>query len=269
MVKESGKNNILDVFTKFVISLIFVGFGLWLVHLVYLPDVKAKKLATMAATVTAPKKEGVFRKILKQKGPPLHGHFHMIDEYVLKEDAYQPLCSTCHGTYPHSKEKKVRSLLNFHTGFMACAVCHARKDVAEKDYSYVWMDRETGKTSVTIDAGYGYGKYAAKIFPARVHKDGGKEIIRPVDEHSAREYLNLKDQFTPDQNAQAKLKLHEHISPKPVFCTECHKKNGYLDFAELGFPKNRVDNLASTEVAGMVEKYGTFYLPSVIDFGGN
>ena len=50
---------------------------------------------------------------------------------------------------------------------------------------------------------------------------------------------------------------------------DCHKKDGYLDFAKLGYPRNRVDHLASSEVASMIEKYETFYLPAVIDFSGN
>jgi hypothetical protein len=64
-----------------------------------------------------------------------------------------------------------------------------------------------------------------------------------------------------------KAKLHEHISDKPVFCSDCHKKDGYLDFKELGFPKQRIDHLNSTEIVGMIEKYKKFYLPSQIDFG--
>jgi hypothetical protein len=50
---------------------------------------------------------------------------------------------------------------------------------------------------------------------------------------------------------------------------DCHKKDGYLDFSKLGYPRNRVDHLSSTEVASMIQKYETFYLPEVIDFSGN
>ena len=98
---------------------------------------------------------------------------------------------------------------------------------------------------------------------------GSDTIIRPVSEKSAGEFLKHKDQYTPDQVAQAKAKLHERLSKKPVFCTDCHKKEGYFNFAELGFPKNRIDHLTSSEVANMIEKYETFYLPEVIDFSEN
>ena len=112
-----------------------------------------------------------------------------------------------------------------------------------------------------------FGKYPAKIFPARRTIRGQSRIFQPVEEKEAEEFLSLKDKFTPDQMAQAKIKLHEGVSKKPVFCNECHKKNGYFDFVKLGFPKNRIDHLTSTEVAGMIEKYETFYLPEAIDFG--
>ena len=149
--------------------------------------------------------------------------------------------------------------------WMACAVCHYRKDPADKSFSFVWVDRVTGITSRQVKGEY--GRYPAKIFPAR--SSGAEEvtIIHPVNEQSAREFMELKDQFTPDQMAEAKIKLHEQISQKPVFCIDCHKKDGYLDFSKLGFPKNRVNHLISTEVASMIANYETFYLPEVIDFG--
>jgi hypothetical protein len=129
------------------------------------------------------------------------------------------------------------------------------------------VDRQTGLTARKVKGGF--GKYPAKIFPMQVTASGQKKLFRPVSEKGAEEFLRLKDKFTPDQVAQAKIKLHEGVSKKPVFCVECHKKNGYLNFAKLGFSKNRVDHLISTEVAGMIDKYETFYLPEAIDFAAD
>jgi hypothetical protein len=113
----------------------------------------------------------------------------------------------------------------------------------------------------------GFGRYPAKIYPMRKSADGHLQILHPVNEKAAEEFMRLKDKFTPDQMAKAKIKLHENISKKPVFCNECHKKDGYFDFAKLGFPENRVDHLTSTEITGMIDKYETFYMPEAIDFG--
>ena len=250
----------------FVVKAVFVlplaVFGLWLIQMLYFPEVKAGKTEVPLQTASA---DLMFRKIWQETQPVSSGHFHMVDAEIFQTSPYEPICRTCHGTYAHSKEKKVRSLLNFHEGFLACAVCHLRKDPADKTFSFTWVDQETGRTAMAVEGEY--GKFPAKIFPTKTSAGGQVTIIRPINEKAAQAYLEYKDQFTPDQVAQAKAKLHEHISKKPILCIECHRKEGYLNFSKMGFPQNRVDHLISSEVATMIEKYETFYLPEVMNFG--
>jgi len=248
---------------KAIYILPFLLFGLWLIQMLYFPQLDAKKIIEM--THHEKEDKNVFRTILKQDELVAREHFHMVDEYITKPESNPPLCLTCHGTYPHSKEKKVRSILNFHTGFIACAVCHSRKKPGDKSIDFVWIDHETGEIAAKIQGQY--GKYAAKIFPIQITADGHKKILRPVDVETARQFLLIKDKYSPDQVAQAKIKMHEHISSEPVFCSDCHKKDGYLDYAKLGFSMQRINHLNSSEIVGMIEKYKTFYLPSAIDFG--
>ena len=260
------------IFPVFLLKALYVVpfflFGILLLQMVYFPYLEEAEIATLKKFA---EEEDIFKAILAEKEPVARGHFHMIDKYISVLDPNPPLCVVCHGAYPHSKEKKVRSLLNFHTGFIACAVCHARQDanqdaLSEKNYvlRFLWVDRLTGEISEKVEGEY--GKYPAKMFPIKFTERGPMRVFRPVGEKAAQQFLRLKDRYTPDQTAKAKVKLHERISKNPVFCSDCHKKDGYLDFAELGFPKRRVDHLASTEVVGMIDKYKTFYLPSVIDF---
>ena len=258
------KSKLYTLLVKAIFAIPLFVFGLWLLQMLYVPDIESSKPSSQPK-LTA--EEGIFRKIAQNASRRPQPHFHMVDEHRDQPEPFQPICLSCHGTFPHSKEKKVRSLLNFHTGFMACAVCHYRQDPADKSQSFIWVDRVTGITSRKV-AGE-YGKYPAKIFPVKLTAENAEMIIHPVDEQSARDFMELKDQFTPDQMAQAKIKLHEQIAPKPVFCIDCHKKEGYLNFSSLGYPKNRVNHLISTEVAAMIGKYETFYLPEVIDFGSN
>jgi len=257
------KKKLYIILVKAVFAVPLFLFGLWLMQLLYFPEGKA----VTREILPQPAEEDIFSKILREEKPVPRGHFHMIDEEIRHAEPFQPVCLTCHGTYPHSKEKKVRSILNFHNGFFACAVCHVRKEPGDEAFSFIWVDRETGITSRAV-AGE-YGRYPAKIFPVQVTERGVEHIIHPVSEKSAQEFLKHKDKYTADQIAQAKSKLHERLTKKPVFCTECHKEGGYFDFAKLGYPKNRVDHLTSSEVATMIEKYETFYLPEVIDFSGN
>lgn len=247
---------------KAVFVLPLFALGLWLIQMLYFPEVKVK---TSEVPLQAVSEDLMFRKIWQETEPVSSVHFHMVDTHIFEPGPYEPICRTCHGTYAHSKDKKVRSLLNFHEGFLACAVCHLRKDPADKTFSFSWVDQETGTTTMAVEGEY--GKFPAKIFPGKASAGGQVTIIRPISEKSAQAYLEYKDKFTPDQVAQAKAKLHEHISKKPILCIECHRKEGYLNFRQLGFPQNRVDHLTSSEVATMIEKYETFYLPEVMNFG--
>ena len=256
------KNKIGTFVVKAVFGLPLLVFGLWLIQMLYFPAAKASK---SEVPLTAVGDDLMFREIWLETEPVASGHFHMVDASIFQTAPYEPICRTCHGTYAHSKEKKVRSILNSHEGFLACAVCHVRKDPADKTFSFTWIDQKTGRTSMAVEGEY--GQFPAKIFPKKVSARGQESIIQPISEKAAQEYLKYKDQFTPDQVAQAKAKLHEQISKKPILCVECHRKEGYLSFAELGFPQNRVDHLMSSEVATMIEKYETFYLPEVMDFG--
>jgi hypothetical protein len=250
----------------FLVKAVFVlplfVFGLWLIQALYFPELRSAKPEGPLQTDGG---DDFFRKIGLQKAPVPRDHFHMIDAFIFQPGPYEPICRTCHGTYAHSKEKRIRSFLNSHEGFLACAVCHVRKEPADKSISFTWVDRQTGVASMAVEGKY--GKFPAQIFPKRVFASGQEEIIRPMSEKSAQAFLEHREKLTPDQVAHAKAKLHEHISKKPVVCLECHKSGGYLDFAELGFAKNRVDHLTSSEVASMIEKYETFYLPEVLDLG--
>jgi len=249
---------------KAISAVLLVLFGLMMLKQLYFHDGKSEK-SSDTKTQVSENEAGIITEIVEQENTLNRTHFHMVDEDTRLMTHYEPICMTCHGTYPHSKEKKVRAFLNFHNGFLACSVCHTRKDLRNREHYFAWVDHDTGAISDAVEGGY--GKYPAKIFPIETGADGSKKIVRPVNDQSAKEYLSLKDTFTPDQIAQAKVKLHEQITDKPVFCTDCHKKDGYFDYTRLGFPKNRIDHLTSTEVASMIDKYTTFYLPSAIDFG--
>lgn len=255
------KAGAVGVLMKAILTLLMGLFGYWLILPVYFPRIEPHK---DAVRVRPAEEGGIFVKILSDQQLVPKGHFHMVDEHIDQPEPYQPLCLNCHGTYPHHKEKKIRALLNFHGGIMACTVCHVRKVPGDQSHFFVWVNRTSGAVSKKADGGF--GKYPAKIFPMKKAARGEAAIIRPVSEKDAREFLSLKDQFTPDQMARAKIKLHEGLSQKPIFCTECHKPDGYFNFADLGFPKNRVDNLTSNEIARMIGNYETFYIPEAIDF---
>lgn len=255
---------------KVIYILPFFVFGLWLLSFVYFSGFDLNE----AISISGPSKDDdVFQLITKTKEAVPRDHFHMIDAYVERQDPNPPICVVCHGTYPHGKEKKVRALLNLHTGFVACSVCHARQDGKNEAgdaksenaiIKFLWVDWETNEIKDNVKGEY--GKYPAKIYPIKFTEKGPRRIFTPVNAEAAQRFLKMRAKLTPDQVAEAKAKLHGQLSEKPVFCSDCHKKNGYLDFIKLGFPKRRVNHLMSSEFVGMIDKYKTFYLPAVIDF---
>jgi hypothetical protein len=252
----------LKMYSFFILKVVYVMpvilFSLWLLQLLYAPDVDLTHVFENRAD------QKQVHTALVQDEAVHREHFHMIDEYISQPAPNPPICLRCHGTYPHNKGEKIRSFLNFHTGFIACSVCHVRKKQEDKDIFFSWVDDKTRELRIKV---FGeYGKYAAKIFSVQVNHKGLKEIFKPVDDSTIQQYLLLKDKASPDQVAAAKAKLHERLSKKPVSCADCHQKNGYLDFIELGFPLTRVNHLNSSEIVGMIEKYNIFYLPEVIDF---
>jgi len=251
----------------------FVVFCLWILqlayfpHLVYIPKYfKTHPRVTQTVTEITHKEE-MIQKIVKHHDPIPRGHFHITDEYIEKLihklETDPDICLKCHGTYPHKTTKKTRSILNLHNGFMACEVCHVVKEPGDDSFSFVWVDHETGETSIRADGKY--GKYPAKIVPIRTVNNLSERLDKKVGEKFSLEYLELKNEYNPDQLAEVK-KVHEHhLSKQAVQCLDCHKRNGYLDLASLGFSKIRINQLSSSEIPSMLGKYDTFYMPKMLN----
>ena len=258
-------------FLKIIYIIPFIGFGLWLISVVYFQGFDIN-----ASISDYDEDDDMIKIIVKKKGSVPRGHFHMIDAYVEKQEPNPPNCVMCHGTYPHGKKKKIRSMLNLHTGFISCSVCHARQEgtngeaeatAESEEIEFLWVDRETGEFRDAVEGEY--GKFPAKIYPIKHTAQGPRRIFTPINAGAAQQFLKMRSELTSDQISEAKAKLHAPLSKKPVFCSDCHQKDSYIDYRKLGFPQTRVDHLVSSEFVGMINKYKTFYLPSVIDFRGN
>jgi hypothetical protein len=240
-------------------------FSLWLLQILYFPHLSYRGFS-VKPTVDIPeyeKDKQMLISILKHREPVSRGHFHIADEYITrminKLDSDPPFCMRCHGTYPHSKEKKTRALTNLHTSIMACEVCHIRRDPGDENHYFTWVDLKTGVASSKVDGGY--GKYEAVIVPVKVIDGDDKRLDKILGEKFP-EY----EKFTPDLDEEMKKKIHDHLSKKPVPCLDCHKKKGYMDFKKLGFPESRTNQLVSSEVSRMVKHYDTFHMPKMLRF---
>ena len=71
-------------------------------------------------------------------------NFHQKEQSYIVSLQDQSSCRACHALYPHGENNVVRALLNMHTGFMLCNVCHIKRDKFKK-LSYEWHDTENAE----------------------------------------------------------------------------------------------------------------------------
>ncbi len=193
-------------------------------------------------------------------------HFHNVDKSIFIEDRDPPLCLACHGNMPHTKALEMRALLNMHTYFIACEICHVRRAPEDNTIFFAWIDYETKQEIYEIEE-ENWGNYGAKIIPFK--KIGRKEPVRmdkPLNEQYAIDYLKNSFSWSTEKRAKAKAIIHEGHVKNPILCNECHAKDGYLPFEEeLLYSEKRASQLFGTAAAGMVERYIEFYLPTMFD----
>ena len=183
-------------------------------------------------------------------------------------------CRVCHPLYPHTENKLVRALLNMHTGFMLCEVCHLNKE-SVADYTYDWNDTENATFS-----GEPFGTYynpkrdkamTSEHFISRIavfaKEKGNRVLIGDFKDISkAKEYLSKEKNLSADQKAQAFDYFHRQIAKKEisVACDECHSSHSILNFRHLGFDPKKTHNLMVLNIKGLVTKYETFYFPQML-----
>ena len=194
------------------------------------------------------------------------GHFHHVSTEISPDR--HSYCGSCHGDMPHSQIKEIRAFLNMHSFFIGCQACHVKLKDEEKTGIYKWYSRETGEIVPSPVVGGASGAYTAKIVPfikinGKISRIDTEEKINFVNEYRERE-----NSLTQNQKLQAKSVIHQIIAKQPHICSDCHQKeNPLLPLADLGYPKERIDSIISTEAVGMIDKYTEFYMPRMLHPG--
>ena len=237
------------------IFLLLAAFALWLIWLTFFRGIYDTGLADAMQNQTE------MERIAHGVGVG-NEHFHNLDEAVLAGADSPSLCLKCHGNYPHSKAPDVRAFLNAHAYFTTCEVCHIRPEEGDQ-IAYQWLDNKTGLELVSLKGTP--GNYGGMIVSTKIEKGVGYRLDESVDKAFVEQYLELRSTFNADQQAEAKVRIHKGISSKPIFCNECHDKNGILNFTKLRYSPVVVNRLESGEVVTMITKYKKFYLPTMFD----
>jgi len=213
-----------------------------------------------------------------------HSHFHNFPvEYPRLPRNIQPVCFICHSDFPHTKSKRIRSLMNMHTQFFTCETCHI-KEKPNHEIVYKWynpLDENTKGpffgTSYNLQTGslLEGDDQIAKITPffssVPENKNSGLSqnldnllsVIQSQDTPFAKDFIKIRDRLSPEEREGIKNKFHQTIKPKGHNCKDCHTENSILNFKHLGFSKNRTNYLKSLEILGMLSHYDDFYLPEL------
>jgi hypothetical protein len=218
-------------------------------------------------------KSKILDEVQRQEEFEKHRHFHYTADYPQLPGNKRPLCFICHSDYPHSKNKRIRALMNLHTQFLVCETCHMQ-DRPGTQVVYKWYNPLDENPQGPF---YGTGYYPetgilikgdggiSKIAPYFVSETSGelRLAIQEQDAPLAKDYMKVREKLSPEQREGIKNKFHENIKPKGNDCKQCHVGKPLLDFRQLGFSDTRIDNLLKLDVVGMLEKYDKFYLPEL------
>jgi hypothetical protein len=196
----------------------------------------------------------------------IKGHFHHIGFDIGPDN--RSYCIDCHGDMPHDAVKELRAFLNMHAFFVGCETCHVKIDESSKTDIFKWYDRRTGEIVASPVEKERPGSFKAKIIP--FEKVGDK--IQRVDSQEkmdfAREYREREQTLTEAQKSRAKKLIHKIVSKQPYMCEDCHQKEKpLLPLEAIGYPKERIDSITSTEVVGMIKNYTKFYMPKMLQPG--
>jgi hypothetical protein len=196
----------------------------------------------------------------------IKGHFHHIG-FDIGPDK-RSYCIECHGDMPHDAIKELRAFLNMHAFFIACQTCHVRLEGERKTGVFKWYDRATGKIVESPVKKARPGTYRAKIIPFEQVNGKLQRIDSEERINFAREYKAREKTLTEAQKSRAKKIIHKIVSKQPYICEDCHQKeNPLLPLEALGYPKERIDSITSTEVVGMIKHYTKFYMPKMLQPG--
>ncbi|WJW76615.1 hypothetical protein QVG61_05865 [Thiohalobacter sp. IOR34] len=232
-------------------------------------------LATLYETYAKPRTEKeeptLMSAIEAQRKHERIRHFHNISAEIDPTRGQKAVCLLCHGDFPHSKERMIRTILNMHTQFIGCMTCHNDpRLIPESSLSFGWLNysgievdgphfgtdinQQTGDLIETDD-------YYSKIV---AYSDGQLLEITP-DRPEAREFYSVYKHLSDRDREAVKERFHKLVTPKGRFCSRCHnREEPYLDFSALGFTEQRQENLTNLNIIGLVEKYKKFYIPNLL-----
>lgn len=223
---------------------------------------------------------------------------HKDEQYSITRLEDESSCMVCHTFYPHSNNQKVRAILNMHTGYMICDLCHLKKEKIE-GLSYDWKSPDsvefTGgpygryserKTAVNQESG-GLARIS-RLFsvqekvPEKTDKagyllsriavfslEGGEKklLMNTLDSKKAYEFQDREKGLSSEEKKKELDYFHRDMAKKDVTvaCNECHSSRSILDFLKLGYDDKKAAYLKELDVKRLETEYEVFYFPHILE----
>lgn len=210
--------------------------------------------------------------LLKQSGP---SSFHAAEQSFITALPDDSSCRVCHPLYPHSKDQLTRALLNMHTGFMVCSVCHVKKGAFEA-LAYEWTDKENAEFkgepfgtffNPRISQGKTSEHFISRIAVSGMRQGARQDLMAESDQDKAQAaaFSQEEGRLAPAEKERRLTKFHRNVERKAInaACNECHSRGNMAFFENLGFDPLKADHLATLNIKGLVTKYRTFYFPKM------
>lgn len=220
-------------------------------------------------------KPGLLKKLSQQRYSESQRHFHNVPVINKVGMGKKTVCFQCHGDFPHSKQRMVRTLLNMHTQFVGCVTCHIDPRIkSEENYKFRWLNYSgievTGVpygTDINKKSGYliDTDDYYSQIV-IYFSESGNEELLEVTEDNpDVKEFIQIKDSLTDEDKELVKNSFHKNIMSKGRFCSRCHthEDKSYLPFRSLGFSEQRINDITNLNIVGIVEKYREFYMPNL------
>jgi hypothetical protein len=223
--------------------------------------------------------------------------YHKDEKFVITSLDDKSSCRVCHPLYPHSNNNKVRALINMHTGYLICEVCHLKSEKLD-NITYEWKapetfefigqpygthstreKEETAETEGMVSrmlkifssekddsAGEQKTEYLISRIAAFSGEKGRKKILMNTTDNKKAEEFKVKEHTLSPGDKEKELQyFHRDIARKEisVACNGCHSADGMLDFRKLGFNEKTTKDLQYMNIKSLVTKYETFIIPNL------
>jgi len=201
-------------------------------------------------------------------------HFHQTSKRSFLPMKQQENCLTCHSLWPHKKDVRTRAFNNQHSRYMSCMGCHIDEQPG-RPVGFEWYDFAVDN-SFTRMGPYGVTRgadgtlaaednFITKIVPVVMDGKIKTRIFTPYNAPRYSEYRESVDRGESVDHESVRREAEALVGGQAISCAGCHAENSSFPWENLGFKGERLDEMRHSAVVGMVEKYESFYFPSVFE----